>query len=160
MYKSSFDFTLSEVLHYPRDGEIASTNKLTCFAPSAKHGQIVVKIKQAVMRAFARQAEINSAKEKASKNIHKVHKENDAEISGDDMLVLLGSSEVVDMADMLNWFKELLLSGVCCIPPITKEYRHLLKDGEYDNLPYCDIERLMGEYIATFLLPSILMKKS
>ena len=152
MVKSEFEFKLDSLLNYAKEGVIETVDTLVLKAPSAKHAQLISKIKQQLIRAFKQQYEDNKNKPK----------DNSQQESSDDSMTptmlmnLVYSSAVIDMGEFTELFKNLLLSGVCLIPPVTQTKKMELQLATYDSLSHSDLERLTGEYLLTFLLSSIL----
>jgi hypothetical protein len=142
-YKSEFVFTLETPLKYHAKGDIAYCNELTLKAPSNKQRHHSARLKQGFFRALKgmsdNRGEIDAKEEK------------EGEISGSDVISIIMMSNV-DLVEYQESFRELLLSGACFAGD------EKLTSPMYDSLSDSDTEKMLGEYVAVFLLASHLAK--
>lgn len=155
--QSEFEYILQQEFFYAKDGLREPAMSLILVAPSSKHGVHIAKLKQQIMRAFKAQMEENK-----KHNIEPPANTNtdDSGLSGDVIIQVLYASSVVNFDQLLTDFKSLLTTGCCYIAPVTKEHKQLLTTAHLDDLSFKDLENIMGEYFANFLLFSPSKKSS
>lgn len=145
MAESEFTFTLTSPLQYHDSGKLEDGYELILKAPSNKNRIESAKLKQGFFRAMKglsdTRGNVQSESESAS----------DSVISGSEVMSVIMMSSV-DLAEYQENFRVLLISGVCSVKGIK------LTSPMFDSLSDSDTERLMGEYIANFLLASHLSK--
>ena len=136
--KSEYDYQLLVPFSYASGGEQveASTIKLT--APAAKHRRACGMLKQAFFHACQRE----TSGQEATGN---------EEITGQDIVETLISSDKVKFEDVLDVMAGLLVAGVAKVDGEVKMNKHML-----DNLNQEDLEGMLGEYLANFTLASSL----
>ncbi len=135
-----FDFNLSRAIDYTNKGEQKKGEILTLKAPNSKQQAPRVKLQQGFFRAIADQ-------KGGSEN-----EQNDADvkIEGAEILALMLSSDV-DMVEYHETFRKLMISGVCLV-----EGEEPLTGTLFDMLSLDDIDSLLGDYLANFILSSVL----
>jgi len=146
-YKSEFVFQLSNPLEYHEKGQIEFANELTLKAPSNRQRHQSAKLKQGFFRAIKSMADNTG---RVETNADKSG-EKEEELTGESVIEIIMMSSV-DLVDYQESFRELILNDVC----YAKEQK--LTAPMYDKLSDNDTEKLMGEYIANFLLSSHLAK--
>lgn len=148
-YKSEFTFKLIKPLSYHDGGNSEAISKeLILKAPSNKQRRQTAKLKQGFFRAVGDMSKNNQNDSNSS--------DDSGEMGGTQVLTMIMMSKV-DLGDYQDVFRELLLNDICFLNENEK-----LKSHTYENLSGEDSEKLMGEYIANFLLSSWmnnLMKK-
>lgn len=144
--KKEIDFPLNKKIPYAKDGEQVKGSFVKMFPPSSKQLTQCAFLKQSFIRAVTEQARNNPNAEKESGD--------EARIKGQDIIYLLYGSESVDMAKILLSAIELFKSGVAMIEGEVKMTKPLLDEMSND-----DLEGMLGEYLANFILRSVLSKK-
>lgn len=157
-YIESFEFTLSKNINIGKGGERFDSNILILKAPSEIHDKTATKLKQDFIKAQTAKGDELLASllsnEKASDNLQtliKARKETTTESIVDkaniaEVLNLIYSSNLIDAVNFKSTFKKLLLEkDIASIEgePIT--------DAILSKIDPRDIDKIMGEYIATFL---------
>jgi hypothetical protein len=142
---SEFTFTLSSPVKYHDAGQIAEGFELLLKAPSNKNRIESAKLKQGFFRALKGMADNRG-------NVDTDAAESkDSTISGSEVVSVIMMSDV-DLSEYQENFRQLLLNGVCFVGS------EKLTTPMFDSLSDSDTEKLMGEYIANFLLASHLSK--
>lgn len=136
---NTFEFTLTDPLKYGYKGEERLGFLLTLKAPTAKHRDYLIKLKQQFFKALAG----------LRNNVKEVEAQADdsGELDGSQVMMMLYMSGI-DMVEFQNTFRALLLQGLVHIEDL-QVTPHLL-----DQLGQDEVERLMGEYMSNFLLSS------
>lgn len=145
-YTSEFTFTLSKPIKIAVKGQLEEVNELLLFAPSNKQRREACKLEQGFFRALKSMADDKGDVAEAAKDDGKT-------ITGDEVLSIIMMSDV-DFDEYQEIFKKLLLSGIC------KVFDETFVPSMYDLMNHNDTSRLMGEYLANFLLASHLAKMS
>lgn len=142
---SEFTFTLTSPVKYHAAGQITEGMELLLKAPSNKNRIESAKLKQGFFRALKGMADGRG-------NVDTDTAENkDSTISGSEVVSVIMMSDV-DLSEYQENFRQLLLNGVCFVG------NEKLTAPMFDSLSDADTERLMGEYVANFLLASHLSK--
>lgn len=146
--KKEFDFTLQEEITYADEQSNAvKTKRLFIKAPSSKQKKYAFKLQQKFMQALKG----NIADMQKSGNVETKETKDDSEkLNGEAIITALLMSNI-DINDLIENLKELLTSGSCLV-----DGKINLIEPWFDQLGFNDIEKLLGEYIASFLLPSIM----
>lgn len=151
--KREFEFTLSSPVSYQAEGQAQEGRLLTLTAPSNKVRAQRAKLKEAFMMAIAEAGE----QEKEQKAVPQGD-QKDTVIEEDEfseyVLMMLYSSPKVNIVDMLEEFKGLMIHGQCC----TIEGSVKMTAPIFDSMDADDCDRLLGEYMANFILASFLNK--
>lgn len=139
------DFPLTTKISYAFEGEEVEGSFVKLTPPSAKQLSHCAFLKQSFIRACAEQQRNNPGqKEPAS----------DEKVSGQDIIYMLYGSSSTDMAKVLISGIELFKTGVAMIDGETKMTKPLL-----DKMSNDDLEGMLGEYLANFILQSVLNSK-
>ena len=148
MLKKEFDFVLQDTLIYSHDGKAGITAKrLLLRAPNTRLLSLASKLSSTVMTALIKARE-------GFKDSDNTNKSQDAsDIDGASIYMLIsGSVDSKRMEEFINTFQELILADNICLidgkEPITSDLFNALDSRE--------TLRLLGDYIANFLLPSIM----
>ena len=140
-YKSEFTFKLIKPLSYHDGGNSeAIAKELILKAPSNRQRRQTAILKQGFFRALK---DLQDSRQDSSE----VSDESGG-ISGTEVLGVIMMSKV-NFADYQDTFRELLLNDIAFLAD-----REKLKSHTYDDMSDEDSEKLMGEYIANFLLSS------
>lgn len=143
-FTSEFHFNLESPIDYHKGAQIEKAHELTLKAPSNKQRHQSAKLKQGFFRALKGMADNRG-------EITDVVDEKQSVITGSEVISIIMMSDV-DLSEYQDNFRELLLNGACFVGDIK------LTSPMYDLLSDSDTERLMGEYVANFLLASHLKK--
>jgi len=144
--KKEIDFPLTTKIKYAKEGEEVKGTFIKLIPPSSKQLVQCALLKQSFIRAVTEQAKNNP--DAGDSN------ESDSKISGQDIIYLLYGSESVDMGKILLSARELFNSGVAMVEGVVNLTKPLLDEMSND-----DLEGMLGEYLANFILKSVLSKK-
>lgn len=147
--KSEFTFTLTTPINYSEGGKFVDAFELTLKAPSNKNRNECAKLKQGFFRALKDLESMGKNKPDAKEE----KAEPESDIDGDAILSIIMMADSVDYEKYQEAFRLLVTNGVCEISTTQK-----LNTDLYNNLSNADSERLMGDYLANFLLASQLQK--
>jgi len=137
-FKEEFIFTLVKPFPYHDKGTETLCTELILKAPSNKQRRQTAKLKQGFFRALPK--DDGQDKGKGS---------GDGKITGTQIITIIMMSQEVDLGEYQESFRDLLLNGGAMVNDSQK-----LTAPLYDNMCDQDTQKLMGEYIATFLLSS------
>jgi len=135
-------------------GETVTASELHLYAPSERSRDIAPLIKQMFTQALmsgrdmASQQNLDEQKRDANPN-------EEVKMDGEVVITLLYMSKVVDIIKMCDLFRKLILSPNICFLDDKQPITSLL----LENLSMEEFDRLMGEYLANFMLPSALTQK-
>jgi len=147
--KKEFEFILQEDLQYADGtGGFAKAKKMLLRAPSTKQKKYSIKLRQGFMQAVKSNVDTFSK----SKNTAKTSSSHE-EMKGEEILGLMLMSDV-DMVGFCDTFKDLLIDGCCLV-----DGKIVLTLSLYEGLSDEETSRLMGEYIANFLIPSLMKQQ-
>lgn len=144
--KSEFTFTLTNSIKFTEGGSQADGTTLLLKAPSNKHRRESAILKQGFFRAVKDMQQDN-----APENVDTTAQQDD-EDQGEGIVSLISMSDV-DLVKYQESFRDLLLNDVCYVNSTVK-----LTAPLYDSLSEVDTSKLMGDYLANFLLASQLQK--
>jgi len=143
--RAEFDFTLEQPIEYSVGGEMRQGSLLVLKAPSNKVRNQRTVLKEAFMLALADiQASAQAATE--SKEQGSISEADFAEY----VMHILYSSKSVRMVEMIEQFKLLLCSQGICKVENEADFTSVL----FDRMDADDADRLMGAYLANFILAS------
>jgi hypothetical protein len=149
MLKKEFEFVLQDVLIYSHEGKAGITaKKLLLRAPNTRLLSLSSKLSSIVMGALIKARESYKDNED-TKNVSS----QASDIDGASIYMLVsGSIDSKQMSNFIDTFQELILSDNICLidgkEQLTLDLFNLLDSRE--------TLRLVGDYIANFLLPSIM----
>lgn len=146
MKKIEFEFNLSVPIKHHKGGESVDCSKLILRAPSANDRRQTTRLKQLFMRAI-QSTQKNFADQQPIKQKKEQTKLDGVSVTG---LLLMSDIDLMECYDQL---KIILLNNCAFIEnekPITEFHFNQLADD--------DLELLLGEYIANFLIPSWMEK--
>ena len=133
--------TLSEPLKYAYEGELVEGTFIQLNPPTSRNMTECAFQKQAFYRSIPKNVE--APDENAS----------DDPVTGEMIMQLILMSDTVDLGPVLISGRELLTSGVALVEGETKLTKPLMNDISQN-----DLEKLVGEYMANFILASELQK--
>jgi len=137
-------FNLTEPFNYAEKGEQVEAKFITLKAPTSRNMSHIAFLKQAFYRALPKNQEV--------KNQDDVKK--DDEITGEDIMTILSASMDVELSSVLVTAKELFASkDIALVDGETKVTKPILDDMGPD-----DFFAMTGEYLANFILASVLQK--
>lgn len=148
MLKKEFEFILQDELFYSHDGKAGILAKrLLLRAPNTKLLSLASKLSSIVMSCLVKARE-NYKDDKDVKTNTK-----DDGIDGQSIYMIISSSSTqIQMSELIESFQELILSDNICLidgkEPLTLDL--------FNSIDSREALRLLGEYIANFLLPSIM----
>lgn len=145
--KKEFEFFLQDEITYSDGrGEAIKTKKLFLKAPSNKQTKYAFKLQQKFMQAM--KSNMADMKNQAASNQSET--KTDEKLNGDSIFTALLMSSI-DISEFLEDLKMLLISGACLVDGKVE-----LIEAWFDLIGFEDKGKLLGEYIASFLLPSIM----
>jgi hypothetical protein len=146
--KKEFDFLLQdEIIYSDGQGNAVKTKKLFVKAPSPKQKKYAYKLQQKFMQALKG----NLADMQKNNSSSAAESKSDSEkLDGSAIITALLMSNV-DINDFMDDLKCLLTSGSCLIDGKVE-----LIELWFEQFGFDDQEKLLGEYIASFLLPSVM----
>ena len=139
--QTEFTYELRQGFEYASKGELAQAAFITLKAPTSKNITECAHLKQSFFRAIPKDRPEVEAQEEA------------AGITGDDIMTLIMMSPEVDLAVVLLTARELFSSGVALVDGETKVTKPII-----DVMSQADLETMTGEYLANFILASVLQK--
>lgn len=137
------EFHLEEPLEYAHDGDPATTEEITLKAPKTRQRKTVGKLKQYFFRALPKDQTDDDEKKQDQP-------QDEVEIKGDEIIFLIAQSDV-DYTDFIEQGRKLMLSGTAEVAPGVP-----LTDVLIDRMSIDDVDRMIGEYVATFIVRSAL----
>ena len=144
--KNQIVFTLSEPLEYHAAGQLAYATEIILKAPSNKQRHDAAKLKQGFFRALKSMADgrgdVKTQADEAP--------QSDL-MDGDEIMSVIMMSNV-DLCEYQESFRNLLLNDACFVDNVK------MTAPMFDKLTDADTEKMMGEYVANFLLASHLQK--
>ena len=152
MLKKEFEFLLEDRLVYSHDGKAGIVaKKLLLRAPTTKLISLASKLNASVSAAFLKANESRKKEDDAKKD-SKPSKES-TEVDGAGIyMVVSGSMDEKQVDSFICLLKELILADNICLI----DGKEQLTLDLLDSLDTRETLRLMGDYIANFLLPSIM----
>jgi len=135
-----FEFILKEPIKYASKGQENLGFRLTLKAPTAKHREFLIKLKQQFFKALAGLRDNKSALDDKGTGA-------DQELDGTQVLMMLYMSGI-DMVDFQNVMRAMILQGLGNLDEVP------LTGYLLDQVDQNEFERLIGEYITSFLLSS------
>lgn len=146
--KTEHDFFLRAPLSYSSGADQRDATFIKLFAPSSKVSRECSALKQAFLRAVPKNVDKSEAAAAAASS------GSTDDLNGSDVIEVLAMSTAVDLPDVLEVGKRLLLA-----PNIAKvEGEVKLTSALMDRLDQEDFENMLGEYMANFTLASVLSK--
>lgn len=154
--KSEITFKLNVPFEYAVNGSVSTASLLVLKAPSNKQRFQRAKLKEFFYIAFNEsRTETTTAPTEEPKDVVVTEPPTEA-MFADYVLQTLYSSDKVKMVEVIEEFKQLLLSdGVCKV-----EGEVNLTQALYDKMDADDADRLIGEYLGAFILASFYEKIS
>lgn len=149
MLKKEFEFVLQDTLIYSHDGKAGITaKKLLLRAPSTRLLSLASKLSSIVMAALMKARENYKGEDNSKTNT-----EQGSDIDGQSIYMLVsGSIESKQMSVFIDTFQDLILSENICLV----DGKEQLTLDLFNSLDSRETLRLLGDYIANFLLPSIM----
>lgn len=142
---NEFEYKFIDEFKYQSGGDVIFAKKLILKAPSNKNRFQVAALQQVFMEAVALIKKQNPDSEDAES------KENSSEFDGEQILAMLMLSGI-NLSIMYESFVELLRAKDICMIDGTEQMTNYL----LETMSILDMQNLMGEYFANFLLPSFL----
>lgn len=146
MLKKEFDYKLLEGFEFQnlKSQKIETANTLTLIAPSIENDLQRITLQHSLMRA------ISDVQSKTNQNQIDTKTPQEA-LSGEMifMLISMSSLTVKEKKECYDAFIELITNGLCKVNGVVSLTYDLFRKISPD-----DIDCMMGEYIANFLIPS------
>lgn len=139
--KKEFDIELDDAITYHKGGSEAYCKSLKLKAPANMHRDYILKLKQGFFQAIAGLPS-NQGPAQAGPQ------DTDATITGTEVISILMMSKI-NLVEYFEVFKNLMCQGCCTLEDGTKMTSFI-----WDKLDIEDSERMLGEYLANFLLSS------
>lgn len=141
MSKTEFIFKLTSNIQFHKGGDVVYLDKIILKAPSSRNRHYTTKLRQ----TFTQAIKDMTSTEQSSK-VEKT--QTKANIDGVSVIAFLMMSKI-DLNNCYDDFKQILLNG-CAFVDKDSPFNEML----YDQLIDDDLELMLGEYIANFLIPS------
>ncbi len=142
-----FNFVLTSPIKYASKGEEVLGFIITGKAPTAKCRNQLIVLKQLILQAFNSLQKKNDVKQEAQEQ------GDSSDIKGSDLIMMLYMSDI-DVVKLMNTVRDLFVVGqLLTIDELVVLPAHLV-----DQIGMEDFENLAGEYLASFLLPSLLRR--
>jgi hypothetical protein len=147
-----FEFVLTESVNYASEGQKISGFSLTLKAPGNIHSRFCNKLS----KAFLNSSRTLAAQEQAKKSDAPIvaPSDEDSKITGEMIVTVMRLTE--DMDDVHESFKKFMCfatpqktGSVCLI-----DGKCIMTEHVYEQMLMSDTDRLLGEYIHNFLIPS------
>jgi hypothetical protein len=145
MIKDEIEFKLVKPILHHKGGESIECKVLILHAPSAANRKYTTRLKQAFMRAIN---SMNQGKGNEAPSNQDAVDEAKKELTGVNVCGLLLMSDI-DLNECYENLKEILLNGTAFI-----DKEKIMSKMHFEQLCDEDIELILGEYIANFLIPS------
>lgn len=156
--KKEFEFILkeSDLKYQPQGaGEFIKAKKLLLKAPTMRQERTADILSQCLMQAFKSNLDIaNVSRETNQKQSETKDTQYGNEISSKDIKTMLFMSSK-NISEVKEALRELLFDGTCLIDGVLP-----MRADHYQHMAYVEANELMGEYIANFLLSSLLSEKN
>lgn len=140
LVQDEIEFVLEKEIEYATKGELSKGRLLILKAPSSRNQRERIRLQQGFFQAVNALKSSDSTKKDTSSD----------SIKGEEVLALMLSSSV-DMVAFHEDFKRLITSGVCMV-----EGTEPLTAPLFDKIHPDDLDRMLGEYLAVFILSSVL----
>jgi len=151
MLKKEFDFILQDDLIYAHDGKAGiKAKRLLLRAPTTRLLSLSSKLSSTVMSSLIKARE--NYKEDTSKK--DVESQDDIIDGASIYMLISGSLAPEQMAEFVEVFQDLILSDNICLI----DGKEALTLDLFNALDSRETLRLLGDYIANFLLPSIMLQ--
>jgi hypothetical protein len=154
MIKGEIEYILSTPIKYGHTdsktggkGTDEEAISVILYAPSVNQMKHAGKLKQFVMQAMGQGSKASSEGKTTASNTEK-----EVEVTGDDFVMMLTSSDV-DYVEAMESFNALLCSGAGKL-----EGKQNLTSLLIDKLAFNDLEGMLGKYLESFLLQSLIQK--
>jgi hypothetical protein len=134
-------YKLQNTIQYARAGEMQNGEFIQLSAPTSKNIVECAFLKQAFYRALP-------------KDVEEEPDAKPSEINGEGVMTLLMMSNDVELSKILLSARDLFTSGVAMLDGEQKLTKPLI-----DLMAQEDLEAMTGEYLANFLLASVLQKQ-
>lgn len=144
-YKTEIVFDLTQPIEYHAKGNVEKSYQLILKAPNNRVNRQGNQLKQGFMRALKSLADtsgkVETGKEQESKDI-----------TAEEIIEVLQMSDV-DYADYIDTFKSLITNKIALVADDI-----YLTNPMFDALSIDDTDKMLGEYLESFLLASRLKK--
>jgi hypothetical protein len=139
-------YELSTPVPYANKGEEVEGTFVTITAPTSRNLTDMAYLKQAFFRSLPTDGAVDVDVEEDSNP--------EGKLTGEAIMTLITMSGEVDLGKVLLTGKELLTSGIALVEGETKLTKPLA-----DKLSMDDLSNMVGEFMANFILASVLQKQ-
>lgn len=154
-YSDKETFKLSSKLQYQHNGDILECEELEMFAPSRAQFSEVIKLKQGYHKA---QGEVAARYMPLMKNLDEIKEqlkqEENKQVENIDsqskQIIEAIYTSSIDIEDFYKQFKSLCIKGGVKTPS-----GNSMTEALFDKLSIADLERLLGDYLAFFIVGSM-----
>jgi len=134
------EFKLSKPIKVSVGGDFEESDVIILCCPPAKEKKIPLRLRRGFMQAVNSFADQHKA---APKQV------GEQEITGPEVEQMLFMADAIDIETFMDNFQKLMF-----VPGVAKMCEQNLRLAEWDRITAEDSQRLMGEYLATFFVPS------
>ncbi len=139
--KNEFDYVLKTPFPYALKGQQEEASFIRLQAPTSRHSQECMKLKQAFFRSLPKDSGTDDPSAEAEMP------------TGEDVMIMIAMSNDVDLSEVLDVGIRLFTSGIALVDGESKLTKHLI-----DSMSQGDVELMLGEYLVTFTLASSLAR--
>ena len=145
-----FEFVLDSGVQYSYQGDNLTTFKLILKAPASIHAKFCNKL----TKSFFASAQKMKSQYSSGNEVHTLPVDESAEIDGNAIVMAMTIGD--DMDTIHDCFKEFMCfrdgqqGGVCLL-----DGKEPMKEAVFARLTLADMNRLLGEYVKNFLIPSL-----
>jgi len=152
MLKKEFEFILQDELIYSHDGKAGVVAKrLLLRAPNTKLLSLASKLSSIVMASFIKAHENQKQPKKPETQTKSKENTELTDLNGTEVYMIISAHiESNKMQEFIETFKDLILSDNICLI----DGKEPLTDNLLDSIDSRETLRLLGDYVANFLLPS------
>lgn len=145
----TLEYKLSQPVEYADQGEQVEGEVLVCTAPKGKHRKDVTKLKQMFFRSMPGIEEISDSQKEAAEARKSETEGDDFDINGEEVLFVIMQSTRVEYDEFIELGRKLIANGLCKVDGVKEANSVIL-----DRLPVEELEKLIGEYVAFFIMKS------
>lgn len=146
-YKTEIVFDLTNPIEYHSKGQVEQAYKLTLKAPCNRVGRQCNQLKQGFMRALKSLADSTG-----KVDVQNTDKKESKEITSEEIIEVLQMSDI-DYADYIDTFKSLMTNKIAMVTDDVA-----LNSVMFDAISIDDTDKMLGEYLESFLLVAQLKK--
>jgi hypothetical protein len=142
---TEFTFPLTKPVPYAFQGDQLKAGEIKLFAPSSIHSRQCAALKQAFFRSLPKNIDADSVEVDEAKS---------TDIGGKEIIIMLAMSNDVDLASTFEIARDLFSTGDVAM----LDGQAPMKKIHTQKMSQLDWERMIGEYLANFILASVLIE--